>query len=219
MTGPNHLRRRVLRGFAIAGVLLAVVVVRVVVSSRSELAKGVALEQGHDVDAAIVHYRRAARWYAPLSPYPVAALAHLERIGAAAERDADVDRALGAYRAMRGAILSTRSFYTPTPDRLERANQRIARLMSELPAPPIDAGKSPDELYREHLALLSASPRPKLLFALMALFGFGLWVGGAFTFASRGIDEDDRLVRPLALRWGLVVLAGFLLFSLGLAFA
>jgi len=54
---------------------------------------------------------------------------------------------------------------------------------------------------------------------LMALLGFGLWVGGAFTFASRGIDEDDRLVRPLALRWGLVVLAGFLLFSLGLAFA
>ncbi|NOY94008.1 MAG: hypothetical protein GXP55_22730 [Deltaproteobacteria bacterium] len=219
MTAPRHLRRRLLRGLAIAGVLLAVVAVRVVVSSRAELRQGVALEQAEDVDAAIVHYRRAARWYAPLSPYPGEALDRLERIGAAAERDMDVDRALSAYRAMRGAILSTRSFYTPSPERLGRADQHIARLMSELPAPPIDAGKSTEELYREHLALLEGVHRPKLPFALMALFGFGLWVGGAFTFATRAIDEEDRLVRPQALRWALVVLVGFALFALGLAFA
>lgn len=218
MTLSILVRRQVARGLAVVGVLLAVVAVRVVVSSRAELARGQAL-QAQDPDAAIVHYRRAVRWYAPLSPYPVTALSRLERIAAAAERDGEVDRALSAYRAMRGGILSTRSFYTPTPAVLARANEHIARLMSRQPAPPIDAGKSPETLYREHLALLRGTHRPKLPFALLALLGLGLWISGAFAFATRAIDEEDRLVRPQALRWGGLVLLGFALFALGLRFA
>jgi hypothetical protein len=52
---------------ALAGLFL-LVSARVVLSARAELAQGEQLLAAQDRDAAIVHLRRAARWYAPLSP-------------------------------------------------------------------------------------------------------------------------------------------------------
>ena len=49
----------------VAGVALALVAVRVVLSSERELAEGEQLLSRGDRDQAIVHLRRAARWYAP----------------------------------------------------------------------------------------------------------------------------------------------------------
>ncbi len=218
---PERVRilRRVLRGLAIAGVILAVLSVRVVTASRAELITADHLRAKKDLDAAIVHYRRAARWYAPGNPYVEAALAHLARIGADAEHAGDTERALSAWRAVRSAIMSTRSFYTPHTDRLHHADERIAALMASLPPPPIDAGKSKAELAREHLALLEAPSRPRLGWTLLLLFGFAAWVSGAFVFLRRAIDEEDRLVPAEARRWGTVIILGFGLFVLGMALA
>ena len=203
----------------IAGVLFAMFVVRVVTSSAAELREGDRLNARHDREAAVVHYRRAARWYAPGSPYHVRALDHLGEIGAGAERDGDKELALSAYRAIRSAIMSTRSFYVPEQDLLHAANERIAELMAEQPAPPMDAGKSRAQLRAEHLALLEANHDPKLLWTLVLLFGFVAWVAGAFAFTSRAIDHDDRFVPREALRWGTVIVVGFGLFALGLSLA
>lgn len=204
---------------AIAGVVTAVLAVRVVTASRSELEEGNRLRARGDVDGAIVHFRRAARWYAPASPFPPEALDALAAIADEAERAGERDRALASHRAIRAAILSTRSFYTPFPDRLDRANRRIAELMSSMDPPPIDAGKSREQLRREHLALLEATDRPKLFWTLVLLFGFAAWVSGAFVFVTRAIDEDDRLVAREARRWGTVIVVGFGLFVLGMALA
>ena len=67
-------RRAVLRYLVVAGIILAALVIRVVTSSARELAHGEALEARGDLPAAVVHYRRAARFYAPASPYHVEAL-------------------------------------------------------------------------------------------------------------------------------------------------
>jgi hypothetical protein len=171
------------------------------------------------VETAIVHYRRAARWYAPGSPYHVEALAKLGAIAGKAEQTGDRELALSAYRAIRGAIMSTRSFYVPERVRLEAANQRIAALMAELPAPPMDAGKSREQLRREHLALLQQDPGPDVLWTLVLLVGFFSWVLGAFAFTQRAIDDEDRFVGREALRWGAVIVVGFGLFVLGMSLA
>lgn len=204
---------------AIAGVVLLVLAFRVVTSSRAELEEAARMRASGQREAAVVHYRRAARWYAPGNPYSEAALSELGEIGREAEEAGDTELALSAWRAIRAAIMSSRSFYTPHEDRLRAANARIASLMSSLPPPPIDAGKSREALEREHLELLSETTRPSVPWTLVLLLGFAAWVAGAFAFVTRAIDDEDRLVPAQARFWGTVILVGFGLFVLGMSLA
>lgn len=213
------LARKVLRIALVLALVLSAFAIRVVTSSKAELDVGDSRRRSGDIEAAIVHYRRAARWYAPFSPFHVHALMALENLAAYAEQRGDVELALSGYRAIRSATLSTRSFYQPEEARLNVANRHIAALMAGLPAPPMDAGKSKEQLEREHLALLNANPDPKLGWTFVLLFGFAAWIAGAFAFTLRAIDDDDRFVRREALRWGAVIVAGFALFVLGMALA
>jgi hypothetical protein len=211
--------RTLLQVAAVCGVLLLSFVVRVVSSASSELSTADAAMSRGDVDAAIVHYRRAGRWYAPGSPYHVEALDRLAQIGVRAERGKDTDQALAAYRAVRSAIMSTRSFYVPERARLDAADRRIAALMASLPAPPMDAGKSREQIEAEHLALLQEVPGPSVGWSMVLLLGFAAWLGGAFAFTLRAIDAEDRFVRHEALRWSVVMAVGFGLFVLGMSLA
>jgi hypothetical protein len=211
--------RRLLRLAIAASALLGALAVRVVVSARAELNRAESLYAEGEVDASIVHFRRAARWYAPGSPYHRRALGRLMAIGGNSERQGGTERALAAYRAVRSAIMSTRSFYTPESEMLERADRRIAALMASLPAPGIDAGKSRAELGAEHLALLRAETGPDPFWTCVLLLGFLAWVGGAFAFTFRAIDDEHRFVRKPALRCALVIASGFALFVLGMALA
>jgi hypothetical protein len=220
VSGPGPAAvRSLLRGALVAAVLLASFALRVVTSARSELHAGDRYRAQGDVEAAIVHYRRAARWYAPGSPYHVDALRKLGVIAAGAEQRGDAELALSAYRAIRAAIMSTRSFYIPEKARLSAADERIASLMAAMPPPPMDAGKSREQLRREHLALLQADPDPSLLWTLVLLFGFGLWVASAFAFTLRAIDAEDHFVPREAWRWGALIAVGFGLFVLGMSLA
>jgi hypothetical protein len=211
--------RSALRALLVVGVLFSAFTVRVVTSAAAELREAERYRASGDLEAAVVHYRRAARWYAPGSPFHVRALSHLGAIGAQAEQRGDSELALSAYRAIRAAIMSARSFYIPEQARLRAANERIASLMAAQPAPPMDAGKSHEQLRREHLALLEADPSPKVLWTLVLLFGFAAWVGGAFAFTLRAIDADDRFIPREALRWTAVIVVGFGLFVLGMSLA
>jgi hypothetical protein len=211
--------RTLLKVFALVAFVWSVVALRVVSSARQELIEADSCRARADIDCAIVHYRRAGRWYAPGSPYHVRALQHLAELGQQAEQQGDSERALLAYRSLRGAIMATRSIYMPEPARLKAANQRIAALMSELPAPGMDAGKSKAQLQREHLALLEAVPGPNVFWTCVLLSGFFGWVAAAFAFSARAIDEDDRWVVPEARRWGALIALGFGLFVLGMALA
>jgi hypothetical protein len=211
--------RRWLRVAAVLGVLLFAISVRVVTSSAAELRAGDAYRARGELESAVVRYRRAARWYAPGSPFHVEALAKLGAIGAQAERSRNVELALSAYRAIRAAIMSARSFYVPEQARLRAADERIASLMAALPPPPMDAGKSREQLRAEHLALLRADPGPSVLWTVVLLLGFFAWVSGAFAFTLRAIDEQDRLIRREAVRWGALIAVGFGLFVLGMSLA
>jgi hypothetical protein len=211
--------RRWLRIAVVIGVVLGVVALRVITSSAAELRAADQYRARGELESAVVHYRRAARWYAPGSPFHVEALVKLGAIGEQAERGGDSELALSAYRAIRAAIMSARSFYVPERARLHAADERIASLMAALPPPPMDAGKSQAQLRDEHLALLRADPGPNVLWTVVLLIGFGAWVCGAFAFTLRAIDEQDRLIRREAVRWAAVIAVGFGLFVLGMSLA
>lgn len=220
MSGARpRLMRNAMRLSAIALLLLATVAVRVVSSAAQELQRGDACAANGELDAAVVHYRRAARWYAPGSPYSSRALGRLGSLGAAAERRGDSELALSAYRAIRAAVMSTRSWYVPERERLAAADERIASLMAVQPPPPMDAGKSVQQLRGEHLALLQAETGPRLGWTLVLLLGFFGWVAGAFALSLRAVDADNRIVARELRRWGALVVVGFALFVLGMSLA
>lgn len=199
------------RALALGGVLLALLAVRAVTASRGELARGDALVARGDLDSAILAYRRSARWYAPGNPYCVRALDGLEEIARTTE---DPAQAIAAWRAVRGSILATRSFYTPNQERLDRAERAIAEATAALAS-----AEDRDATRRTTLERLQAPERPVLGWTLVLLAGWLAWTGGAFAFAQRAIDEEDRVRGMSARVWGTIVLVGFGLFVLGMALA
>jgi hypothetical protein len=211
--------RTLLRATAAIALALGLLSARVIYSARTELDSAHAALAGGDIDRATVHYRRAARFYAPGSPYHVQALQRLDAIGTRAEQGGDIELALSAQRAIRGAIFAARSLYVPERARLATANAHIARLMAELPPPGMDAGKPKPQLEAEHLALLSAEPDPDPLWTCVLLLGFIAWVSAAFAFSQRAIDADDRFVMTEVRTWGAVIVVGFGMFALGMALA
>jgi hypothetical protein len=211
--------RLIARGLAVAGVLLAVLAVRIVSGARTELQRGERLLGQRDPDGAILALRRAAQWYAPANPYNGAALDRLKEIAERAERDGEPARALAAHRAVRGAILSTRSFYVPHRERLDAANREIARLTRNAARERLDPEGRSNERRQRVLRELRAPPRPKIGWTLLLLTGWIAWTGGAFVFAHRAIDEEDRIVPTAARIWGTVILLGFGLFVIGMALA
>jgi hypothetical protein len=200
-------------------VVLLALALRVIGAARAELAEAHALDGHGDRAVAVSHYRRAARWYAPLSPYPEQALTRLAEIGAQAEREGDIDLALSAWRSIRAATLGSRSFYVPYEDRLHEADRHIASLMAALPPPPIDARQTVAQREAAHLALLEDDPGPAALPSFAALIGLATWIAAAFAFATRAFDDDDRLVAREARTWGAAFTVGMALFVLGLFLA
>ena len=211
--------RRAARVLAAIGVVVAVLSVKVLTSARAELAEGHRWLADGSVGAAITHYRRAGRWYLPVNPYADEALDALDAVGEEAEAGGDFALALSAHRSVRAAIEGSRSFYVPNRERLARADEHIASLMARVEVPPVDATHSEEERREIHLALLREDRDPSVLWALLALVGLGTWVAGALLFASRALDENDRIVGPEARRWGTMIVLGLCLFVLGLALA
>lgn len=206
--------------------LLGVVVGRVVLSARAAYVRGQAAERRalaqadpkrrtDGLRAAIVEYRRAARWYAPGNAYVTRALDRLEAIGRLAEQSADAPTALEAWRAVRRAILGARSLYTPHGDRLARANARIAALSARLEG----ARAGADAIARSeawHRAQLRRDTAPAVGWVVLALLGFFGWVGAAVGFLYRAVSPEDRLLGRPAILWGAGILVGLVGWLVGL---
>jgi hypothetical protein len=57
---------------------------------------------------------------------------------------------------------------------------------------------------------------PARAWVIVALVGFALWIGGCIAFARRGLDAADRLVPRAAAQAGGMVLAGMVVWLVGL---
>jgi hypothetical protein len=199
----------------VVAVGLGAVLTRVFWDGRRALAAGDAAMARGDAPAALVEWRRAARWYAPLAPHVADAYERMEALARAAEEKGDQALALDAWRGIRSSALATRSLYTPYEDRLAEANQHLAALMArqEVALDPKQDERARREL---HLGLLLRRDDPSVPWTLLALGGFAMWVGGGFWLARRGVTADDQLDRKNAIRAAALIVVGLVLWMLGL---
>ena len=220
---PRVWRRRLLVGAAIVVGVAGPMVARVAYEGRAELRLAAAAAEADDVDGAILHYGRAARWRVPLFTSDDVALVRLDTMAAAYEAQGDdrVTEALLCLREIRRAILSTRHLWVPDRARLEDVNGRIATLMA---SQEVALGMVGDDARGSsrawHLERLTATPGPQHrgVAALASLCFLG-WIVAAGGFLLRGLDARGRLRPRLAVRWGaafLLMLVGWVL-SVGLA--
>jgi hypothetical protein len=210
------MRRKLVIVAICVGLCLGVVVTRAVWEGRAALAEGDRALTAGDADLAVTWYRRAARWYVPGAPHVGRAYDRLAAIAAQAEGQGNLELALAAWRGIQGSILATRSFYTPYADRLDPARHKIAALMARVEGDAADPGKSAAEREAWHYALLARDEAPSVPWTVVALLGFGLWLGGGFLFALRGVTDEDRLVPRTAARAGVMVACGLVIWMLGL---
>ena len=136
-------------------VVLGALLTRVFWDGRRALADGDRAFAAQKLPAAIDRWSRAARWYAPFAPHVSSAYQRLESLAQSAEAARDVPLALSAWRAVRSAALATRSLYTPHPDKLARADERIAALMARAETSSLDPDKSLAEREAWHRVRLA----------------------------------------------------------------
>ena len=168
----------VLRGLAIAGLLVAAVTLRVVSAGEREIAASTAALRNGDARGAAEHARRAAGWYAPGAPHVRVAYERLVALATTAEGLGERELALFAWRGVRTAALETRWLITPHDADLARANRAIARLEAASPRPPGTRTEPPAVIERRQLEALLAdeSPRTGWIVALVgsaAAWGLG----------------------------------------------
>jgi hypothetical protein len=166
---------------------------------------------------ATVAYREAVSWYLPLvAPWrdeAADALWTLHRTQLEAKR---LPAAVQSLQSLRAGLRSADSLWRPDGALKARVDATLAPLMAQWEAQDARASgrQSPGELTARtahHAALLAQDERPSRAWGLLAVLGFGLWVGAAI----RGLDrEGSARARLLALS-----LLGLVAFLAGLALA
>ncbi len=166
------------------------------------------MSEGSPNDSAF-GYKRAASWYVPFNPYVPIALESLRRLAMVAEHRAERALALEHWRAIRAAILSTRSVWIPHRDRLSQANEHIASLLAEAyPPGTVSLHRGPENSNRpltrsealvHYQAQLDQHSQPIHPASFLPWIGFSLILGSALHLRRRGYDEENR---PLGKRRG-----------------
>jgi hypothetical protein len=198
--------------------LLALMAARCVLEAHEHVALAERALQRHDPALAVSEYRLAARWDAPGNAYARSALVQLERIGAAAERRADAQLALSAYRSIHAAQHASRGVRVSDPERLARADARIAALMARDSTPGLASSQTSPQRERRYRELLRA-PGPNTLGVLLACGGFFTWVAAFAVLVLRGLDREGRIVRQIARPSFLCLVFGWVAFAVGLRIA
>ena len=189
---------------------------RALIESRAALAEGDAARNS-DVAAAIVSYRHSVEWYAPLNPYSRAAVERLVNIGEdAAQSEDGYVVALQAYESLRAGILVTRWLVTPYSDRVEEAEEHIARLRA-LEATAGDRSVQEAETSRQLQLLRDSRDRaPNPAWSLITTGAFLAWI--VLTWISiRGTRaENSRSQRTFRVRAILASIAALGVWIVGL---
>jgi len=193
------MKMRVIQIGVVFVAILGVLVFRMNYESKKEYYLGEKAHRAGKVEEAISHFDRALHWYYPGNPHIEVAAQGLWKIGQSVEGP-NRKIALMAYDALRGGILSTRSFYVPHRTWLEKANGRIARLRAE---EEVESNKKADiaKTVEYHQKLLAHEEQPNLFWSLVVTLGFLGWAGSVAGFIWRGFDREGRMLLRPSLPW------------------
>lgn len=212
---PTGSRRLRIWGLALL-VVLGCVVVRVVVSGGAAVDRGEASLEAGDELAATVSLREAVSWYLPLAPWRARAADALWMLH---ERQVDEGRVADAVRtlqSLRSGFFAARSLVHPDDERLAAVDAALPGLMATWEAEAAVAEGRPapgSRVEREAFfaARLADDARPGRGWSVLAVLGFGLWVGAALQATRRVGRARWRMLGAAAV--------GFAGFMIGVAFA
>ena len=190
---------------------------RVVTSGQAALTDGhAALAEGNELGATVA-YREAISWYLPVvAPWRDEAADALWDMHLAQLEADRLPAAVQSLQSLRAGLRSADSLWRPDQERKRLVDDTLAPLMARWEADDAKASgrKSPGELAsrtEHHAALLAQDERPSRPFGLLAVLGFGLWIGAAV----RGLKQEGKgRVKLLALS-----VLGLTAFLTGLALA
>jgi len=199
-----------------------VVVARVGATGLGEYRRAQGFEDIGQSHEAAVHYGRAIHMYLPLSPLPGKAATRLIALAEAAQRTGEVDEARFCYEELRSGFLAVRSFYQPGATFIEQAEKALTGIMLSDPRTNWPDRALPDS-GREAIirGVLQEREDPSLPWVVLMGLGYLLWLGAATAAIWRGLPgEGDSPIRwGQVRRYGLLPLAGYLLWILGVALA
>jgi hypothetical protein len=166
---------------------------------------------------AVTHYVRSIQWFVPGLNLQEMAAQGLWDVALKYEAQNDSDNALTAYRLLRGAFYSVRSFYTPGKTWILRCNEKIAFLMAKQPATSeSEKAKTFEERLAANWKLLTDEKPPRPLWAMLAICGFFGWIGSALLFIMNAMTKSGGVRKRPALVWSLSFLLFYGLWMLGL---
>jgi len=210
-------RQKALLWGGVVLVCLVLVFVKVRVESGAALEHARAAKVKGDADVTGLLYRRAIRWYSPLSSSVAAGVEELWALAEEREKSGKPSEALALYRDLRGALYAIRHVTEPFKDERDRAEEKIAALMAKEPAATaLDQKRSEEERRVVYLAQLRGIHAPDVAWTIALLLGFFGWVACAALFFWRGFTKAGVLVPRPALRWGAGVVLCFALWVVGM---
>lgn len=170
-----------------------------------------------NLEDAMTHYARSIQWFIPGLNLQERAAEGLWEVALKHEGQNDSDKALAAYRLLRGSFYSVRSFYTPGKTWILRCNEKIAVLMAKQPATSeSEKTNTFEERLAANLKLLKDEKPPRPLWAMLAICGFFGWIGSAVLFIMNAMTKSGGIRKRPALMWGFSFLLSYGLWMLGL---
>ena len=209
--------RSLARGLAVVLILAVVLVAVVETRARSELDLARASAKRSDWRESLKHYSRALNWYVPFGASGTAA-EELLALGLRLDGGGEKRLASTALMRLRSGLYGARSFYTPRPDLLEKAEPALARLMAAE-----KLGDKPDPaklalLTKTYLDEMRTPSRPRPGYALAASGGFLVWTEAVLLFIWRFFRKENggwKAAWPFAALWAV----GFALWLWGMRWA
>ena len=204
----------VLVSLLVAAVLLTAMVE---VRARTELSVARGLLAEGRLDEAVKHYGRCLNWYVPFGGAETAAQEMLD-LGLNWLKEGRLKEAGLILSRMRSGLYGDRSFFTPRPDLIARAEPELARLRA---LDKLGPGADSTELEKQaavYLKLMQRPSRPGTGPALAAAGGFIWWVTALLFFVA-GFFGGDQRRRGRAWLFGIAALAGYAVWLWGMMWA
>lgn len=205
-------------GWIVLSVLLlfSIIYLKVFISSRAEFNAAEAARVKGDDREAMIHYERAMLWYLPLGGYVEPAAEALWNLGIVLE-EKDRKLSLEAFRSLRSAFYATRSFYTPGQAWIDRADEKIAKMMAqEPPYSEREKKMTTEQRAAEALAIMKRPQRPHAGWSILLEIGFWGWVLGVLVFIATGFKEGNRIIPKRGLLLGGWILFFYALWVVGM---
>jgi len=200
----------------IALVWFAIFYARVAWVSRDEHRRALDAERRGVAYEAIAHHRRAVRHAAFPFDASSASVSALFAIADRAEAARDLATELSALRAVRGSIVASRWILPRRNDALDRANRRIADVVSRIDRSPEFRELDRASVASTHRRQLENEPHERVVGVMLAVLGFLAFVHAATRLLGENVRVDDSWDVPEAKKTLVRLGVAFVIFVVGL---